>query len=303
MSGAPIDVRDLEDSAAMLEADGSYRVLRRAEAPAPGLRSGSLPDAATRVVCVADVETAGLDPEGPIIELALRRLRVDADGEIVEVGKPYAFLEDPGAPLPPAIVALTGLTDADLSGRSIDVGTATALLRSSDVVACHNARFDAPRITGRLPALHGHPFACSFSEVDWRARGVAGPLKLGCLLCQHRLFAPDAHRAGADVDATIALLALRDASGRTAMAEMLETAAHPTLRFSAYGAAFGEPKDALKARGYRWDADARVWSREIPSDGRDEETAWLDEHVYATRWNPKCAGPQVETVDWSTRHG
>ena len=87
------------------------------------------------------------------------------------------------------------------------------------------------------------------------------------------------------------------------MAEMLETAARPTLRFSAYGAAFGEPKDALKARGYRWDADARVWSREVALDGRAAEVAWLEENIYAPRWNPRSAGPHVETVDWSTRHG
>ena len=157
MSGAPLDAWAREDAAAALEADGGYRVLRRVEPPDVGLGSPPRPDAAARIVCVADVETAGLAPDAPVIELALRRLRVDADGGIVEVGRPYAFLEDPGAPLAPAIVELTGLTDADLAGRSIDVGMATALLRSGDVVVCHNARFDAPRIVGRLPAVQGIP--------------------------------------------------------------------------------------------------------------------------------------------------
>ena len=292
----------LAEAAAALEADGAFRVLRRidlAAAPTRGLTKAVAP---TRVVGVADVETTSLERSSRIIELALRRMRVDADGELVELGRPYAFLEDPGEPLDPKVARLTGLRDADLAGQAIDESLARALLRSCEVVICHNAAFDAPRIVDRISGLTGLPFACSFSEVDWRARGFGGALKLGCLLCQANQFAADAHRAGADVDSTIALLAHRDADGQTALAELLETAARPTWRVSAYGAAFGEPKDALKARGYRWDPDARVWSREVASDGREAESAWLAEHVYDPRWNPKCEGPHVETVDWTTRH-
>ena len=36
-----------------------------------------------------------------------------------------------------------------------------------------------------------------------------------------------------------------------------------------------EAKDALKARGYRWQAAARIWQTELPDQQEDEERAWL----------------------------
>ncbi len=300
----PADAASPEAVASWLEAGGGFRVLRRLDVaglvrPPP---AGGVGSAVTRVVGLADIETEGLEASSRIVEIAVRRLRVDAEGEILEIGREYSFLEDPGRPLDPRVARLTGLSDADLAGRAIDERLAAALLRSCEPVVFHNAAFDAPRILDRLPAVAGTPFACSLREVDWRARGFGGALTLGCLLCQSGAFAPKSHRAGADVDATIGLLAHRDVGGRTALAELLETAARPTWRVSAYGAAFGEPKDALKARGYRWDPDARVWSREVSADRREAECAWLAEHVYDPRWNPKCEGPHVEAVDWTTRH-
>lgn len=287
---------------ARLEASGAVRVARRFDIAALAVPPASGEVRASRVVGVADVETTGFAPSAKIIELAFRRVRVDGDGAIVEVGRAHEFLEDPGEPLSPEIRRLTGLRDEDLAGRGIDDASAVALLRTCEAVVCHNAAFDAPRILGRLPGLAGTPFACSLREVDWGGRGHGGSMSLRCLLCGHGLLNPRAHRAGADVDATIALLAQRDADGRTALAELLETAARPTVRFSAYGAAFGEPKDRLKARGYRWDAVARVWSREVATADEADESSWLEEHVYAPRWRPRCDGPHVETVDWSTRH-
>jgi DNA polymerase-3 subunit epsilon len=82
----------------------------------------------------------------------------------------------------------------------------------------------------------------------------------------------------------------------------METAQRPGWRFAAYGAAFGDVTRALKERGYRWDADARVWSREVSHDRLETETSWLTENVYAPGLQAKSDKPFVEPVDWTVRH-
>ena len=42
------------------------------------------------------------------------------DGVIVKIDRRYSWLEDPGRELPDGVKRLTGLSDADLAGQSID---------------------------------------------------------------------------------------------------------------------------------------------------------------------------------------
>lgn len=281
-----------------IEGSGDYRLLRRLEIPSghtgAGRRDG------TSVGIAVDTETTGLGDDDAIIELAVRRFRFDAEGVIVAVDEPYAWLEDPGCELAPDIAKLTGLSAADLSGRSIDEGAALRLLNSAEFVCAHNASFDRKVLERRLPDAKGLAWACSCVEVDWRAAGFDGGRSLGWLLSQIGYF-HGAHRAGADVDAMIALLRHELPSGRTALAEMLERARGPTWRFRAVGAAF-ELKDALKDRGYRWDGDARNWWREVPDFDREGEEWWLAGHVYSGDANPKALGPIVERITWRERY-
>lgn len=289
----------VERMAEVVAATGEYRVLRRLDLARVGCVAD---DAGTSVGLVCDVETSGLQPgRDRIVELALRRFRYDAAGRLTKLDRSYCWREDPGEPLDPTISSLTGLTDADLAGRTIDDKLATGLLRSADVRICHNARFDRPFIERRLPHVRGLAWACTLHEIDWRQRGFdGGGRSLGWLLSQAGFF-HGAHRADGDVDATIALLQHRTAQGRTALAELLETARRPGWRMRAVGAGF-DVKDALKGRGYRWDADEKVWSREVADGARAAEEAWLAEHVYAPHHRPRMDGPAIDEVDWSTRH-
>ena len=122
------------------------------------------------------------------------------------------------------------------------------------------------------------------------------------MLAQAGFFGEVAHRASADVDAVVALLAHRSADGVTALAELFDTASRPTWSFKAVGAHF-DVKDALRRRGYRWDADAKVWGCEITEGDREAEHAWLAEHVYAPHLMPRADGPVVREVTWESRHG
>ena len=141
----------------LLTGHADYRVLRRIdETTLPLARDDDATP--TRTGVVVDIETTGLDAaRDVIIELAMRRFRFDAAGRIVAVGATRVWREDPERPLDPAITRLTGLTDADLAGQSIDEAAATAILRSAAVIVAHHVAFDAPRVEARLPGAAGRP--------------------------------------------------------------------------------------------------------------------------------------------------
>ena len=277
--------------------DGDVRLLRRLDIREGETGVGGRID--TVVGVVVDVETTGIGDDDVIIELALRRFRADPEGVIVKIDRPYSWLEDPGRNLPEDIVRLTGLTDAEIAGKVIDDAAAIRLLRSADFVCAHNAAFDRGHIERRLPATAGLSWTCSCNDIDWRASGVDGR-SLGWLLAQVGYF-HGAHRAGDDVDAVIALLQNRLPAGRTALAEMLERARAPSWRFKAIGAAF-EVKEKLRLRGYKWDAMAKSWWREVPDTQRVEEEWWLAGHVYSFEARPKALGPIIERITWRERY-
>ena len=279
--------------------EDDVRLLRRLDVREGETGVGGRVD--TVIGLVLDVETTGIGDEDVIIELALRRFRADQDGVIVKIDRPYSWLEDPGRELPADIVRLTGLTDEALAGQVIDDDAAVRLLESADFICAHNVKFDRRHVERRLPEAAGLAWACSCSDIDWRAGGLDGR-SLGWLLAQVGFF-HGAHRAGDDVDAVIALLQHRFPHGSTALAEMLATARAPSWKFSAVGAAF-ELKDQLRLRGYRWDSegDPKCWWREVPDARRTEEEWWLAGHVYSVEARPKSLGPVVERVTWHERY-
>jgi DNA polymerase-3 subunit epsilon len=255
---------------------------------------------ATKVGLVVDVETTGTDVQSDvIIEFAARRFRYDDDGIITELGKGYSWLEDPGRPLSDEITRLTGIRYDDLFGKTIDTRLAYNLLKSADVVIAHNAAFDRKFVEGRFPDAAGGAWACSCKEIDWAGRGFDGRA-LGWLLGQHGFF-HDRHRALGDVDAVIALLRHSNPEGRTALAELIATAATPGWIVRAVGAHF-DVKDSLKARGYQWDSERTAWYRQISEDGRAAEEAWLAHNVYTPLARPRASGPDIQFIDWTKRY-
>lgn len=253
----------------------------------------------TRVGVAVDVETTGKIPNsGAIIELALRRFRFDPEGVITHVDRSYCWREDPGFPIPDEIVRLTGIADGDVAGERIDDEVAVQLLRSASIIVAHNAAFDRPWLERRLDGIDDLNWACSMSQVDWRGHGFDG-LGLGYLLCQAGWFHKP-HRGTSDVDALIQLLRHRFDDGRTPLSHLVERATQPSWVIRAHGAAFGI-KDALRERGYRWDADRRVWWAEVTDEARMAEEFWLAANVYSVDKGPKATGPQCEEITSATR--
>ncbi|WP_334184015.1 3'-5' exonuclease [Novosphingobium sp.] len=272
----------LSRAAALLEEDADHRVLRRLRtvsrfhAPRPGVPC--------RIGVAVDVETTGLDNTSDrIIELAVQRFRFDDAGRIVQVGQPRVWREDPERPLDPRITQLTGLTDEILKDQAIDEEMAVEILGSADLIVAHNAAFDRPFIDRRLPALSGKAWACSMAEPDWLELGFDGRA-LGYLVSQCGWFF-EGHRAENDILALLYLLAHDLTDGRTVLTDLLARSERPSYRVNAVDAPF-EAKDRLKARGYRWNAAMRFWSKEIAEAEHEDEAAWLAAEVYTGHGSP-----------------
>ncbi|KQN80548.1 3'-5' exonuclease [Sphingomonas sp. Leaf62] len=248
-----------------------------------------------RKIAVLDTETTGTDAlMDEIIDVAVVTLEVDAAGEIAGILSAGQALRDPGVAIPPHITRLTGITDADVRGKTIDLDRLERRLACADVLVAHNCAFDAAFIENLLPGLAGAAWACSANDFDWLDAGFDGR-KLGHLLMQIDRF-NGAHRAMADVVSLIHLLAHRLPHGGTVIGDLLANAERPTVRFEATGAPF-DRRGELKARGYRWDARNRVWWIEIAKDECVEEERWFRQDIA-----PHGPLPRMTPITWHQRH-
>ncbi len=300
---APAPLPPPEDMAQQLEQHPDYRVLRRLVprldygAPSTPAGHGAAPAATTRVL-ILDTETTGLfHATDRIIELAMLRVSVDtATGLPFGVVDTFEGFEDPGMPIPEVARQVTGITDDMVRGQHLDDAQVQAVFESADLVVAHNAAFDRPFVEARFPGFANKPWACSFADIDWKTQG-AESARLGAL-AQDRGWFYDAHRALVDCHALLQVLAspLGDPD-TTGLARLIQAAARPTHLLRATGAPF-DTKDALKARGYRWDGSARVWFRTLPGDeALEAELAWLKAEVYGGR----RAQVEIEAQDALTR--
>ena len=292
-------VTSLEDCARRLEESEDYRVMRRFVSPG---RYAERDDTPVRTAIAVDVETTGLDPENDaIIQLALVPFEYSAEtGKLFTAGQPVTFLEDPGRPIPPEIVKMTGITDADVAEKRIDDGAVNALVESSVLVVAHNAAFDRPFLERRLPVFEGVSWACSMVEVPWRIRGYASQAQ-EYLLLQHCGVFYDAHRADTDALALIHMLATPFDSGELPFQLLLQSARRKTVRIWAVEAPY-EVKDVLKSRRYRWnfgeDGRPKAWYRDVFDSEQAAELTWLRDRVYGGQDGPW----QLQTFNARSRY-
>lgn len=287
---------DTESLAALLEAHPDYRVLRRLR---PRLH---WPVACGQAVCrvlVLDTETTGLEhARDKIMELALLRVDVDlATGLPLGEVQVYDGLEDPGMPIPQDVQDITGIDDAMVQGQRLDEERIAALLTGVDLVIAHNAGFDRPFTEARIPQFRHLAWACSFADINWKEQG-RGSAKLESLALQMGWFY-DAHRAEMDCHALLAVLtADLPLLAHTGLAHLMAQAHKPSYRLQATNAPF-DAKDKLKARGYRWSAEQKVWHTRVgDSKALQAEFDWLKEHAYHQR----SAVVQFEKLDALVRY-
>ena len=287
---------DTEALAQQLEKHPDYRVLRRL---LPQLQFAAASGTGIRRLLVLDTETTGLEhSRDKIIELALLRVDIDTSTGLpcgsVQV---YDGLEDPGQPIPDIVRKITGIDDSMVAGLALDEARIAELLDGVDLVVAHNAGFDRPFVEARLPAFIGKAWACSFADIDWKQEGHDSS-KLTALALDLGLFY-DAHRAEMDCHALLAVLQpVLPVAGHTGLTHLLVAAEGTRYRLQATGAPF-DAKDALKERGYRWDAVNKVWHIRLNDEPELQlECDWLAVSVYSSR----AARVQVEALDAHVRY-
>jgi DNA polymerase-3 subunit epsilon len=283
-----------------LDAHPDYKVLRRL---VPRDDWGTASTSETQRVIVLDTETTGLDAKNErIIELAMLSVQVDlATGQPVGPVTTYESFEDPGKPIPPAITEITGIDDSMVRGQRIDDARVAELVQAADLIVAHNAGFDRPFVEARLPVFATRAWNCSFAGIDWKAQG-SGSAKLE-FLAHERGWFYDAHRALVDCHALLQVLATPLKNGQSGLQQLLQGASNTCYKLRATGAPF-EAKDALKARGYRWDNENRVWWTTLMGQAAlQQEADWLKANAY----NGRSARVQIEAqtalVQFSARAG
>jgi DNA polymerase-3 subunit epsilon len=279
---------DDESLARQLEATGNYKILRRlvprTPTPAPAGYTG-------KVGIILDFETTGLDPaKDEIIEVAMVKFRYSETDEITGISGVFQSYNEPSVPIPALVTELTGITNDMVAGHRIDIAALEAFVAEADVVIAHNAGFDrkfAERLTLMFEQKH---WACTQTEIDWRKHGFGGA-KLGYLLADIGMF-HNAHRAIDDCHALVEILAHPlPATARSVFSELIDCARRTTIRVWAQRSPF-ELKDALKARGYRWndgtDGRPKSWFIDVEEGNRDAELSFLKKEIYQRQVDIEC---------------
>jgi DNA polymerase-3 subunit epsilon len=308
----------LEQMARSLIESGGYRVIRRLE---PQTEYHPPDNSPKLVAAIVDVETTGTNAESDkVIELGICLFEyLRHDGRIYKVLGSWEWFEDPGFSIPPEITNLTGITDEMVAGYSIDGRAVSDLLGRVVLVIAHNAAFDRGFLEKRLPAFATKHWACSHSDIDWKAEGIrSSALEFVAYALG---FFHDGHRAASDCRATLHILAQPlPRTGRLALQALLDRARIPTWRLWARDSAI-VTKDVLKNRGYTWSPGEfgrpRCWYSDVSDADKAAEAAWLranviepNQAVWALRitardrysdrcwgWGEPLAEPAVQKLD------
>jgi DNA polymerase-3 subunit epsilon len=271
---------DAESLARQLEATGNYKVLRRLVPRSP---TPTPADYTGKVGIILDFETTGLDPaKDEIIEAAMVKFRYSAADEITGVSGIFQSYNEPSVPIPALITDLTGISNDMVAGHRIDVAALEAFVANASIIIAHNATFDRKFAERLMPIFEHTHWACTQTEIDWRKNGFGGA-KLGYLLADFGYF-HNAHRAIDDCNALVGILAHPlPATARSVFSELIDCARRTTIRVWAQRSPF-ELKDALKARGYRWndgsDGRPKSWFIDIDEEKRDAELSFLKKKIY-----------------------
>lgn len=265
----------IEDAERVLAASADHRVLRRV----PPLAEWQLKPAEgpTRRALFVDIKTTGPSLDTDEV-MAFGAILFEYDlrsGAIVAAEESVGF-EDP-AP------------------RDIE-----ALAHRAQLVIARDAAFVRPMVEKLCPAFEHKNWASALAEIDWASEGLAS-VRVDDLLMRLGWFNDDLDVA-AHAHAGAFLMSRRlPRSGALALRVLLASARRPLILLRAEGTMF-EKREALKQRGYRWDAggdgrDAGWW---ILTETPQVEIAWLNAEVYQYP-RPMMPIPMPATKRYSAR--
>ncbi len=224
------------------------------------------PDDDIRHCVFLDVETTGLTVGADrIIELGLLQCSYSFNRRVLlSIDRLYNGFEDPGMPVPAEIQALTGISDAMVQGQRLDDEICAQFLGGKTLIIAHNARFDRPFVDQRFPMLQNAAWACSYTGIKWEILGSHGK-KLDYLNMTRGWFY-DPHRAFIDCVALLWLLYIEP----EAFDMLLDSALKVEYRLFAWKSSYGI-KDELKAQGFRYDGQQKVWFKNFLDKAEAEQ--------------------------------
>ena len=230
-------------------------------------------------ICFLDLETTGLNKERcKIIEFAGKLTAIDKNtGALLGIMDKYQSFNDPEENIEAEITRVTGITNEDVAGHSLDWEAVAKLINTADIIVAHNASFDRAFMDRYLPISQEKIWVCSVNDINWPARGFGARGQE--ILCIWHGFYYESHRAMSDVDALIHLVTYDVEGASKASMELIENASFPSYIIAALNSPF-ETKDFLKARKYRWNPIKRYWWKKISFEEVEIEKEWMADAIY-----------------------
>jgi DNA polymerase-3 subunit epsilon len=270
-----------------LSRSDNYRILRRlpiAREFNPGLNDDLV------IGIILDVETTGLDSDiDEVIELGMMKFSFARNGDIGQVIEQYRSFNEPTVSIPEEITRLTGIRQSDVKDHRISDVEIRNFVDGAALVIAHNAAFDRPFAERLFAGFSEFFWACSATEIQWRAEGISGS-RLEYIASQFGYFY-EGHRAIDDCSALLNILSFTlPRSQQLALGQLLNAARRIDVRIFANGAPY-ETRKTLKLLGYRWNDGQngypRAWWKDVPQANVDEELARLESAVPRQMLEPK----------------
>lgn len=212
-----------------------------------------------RRALIVDTETTGLDPaKDKAIEVAAVLYSVENQTTLMQFSALIPHDSNPCEKINRIPVA--ALAEVQLLTEAPDVprlNSVFATMRGfADVIVAHNAEFDQQFFKGDWRKME---WLCTMSDFAWPAATRDGG-SLVHLALDHGIGVASAHRALTDCQLIAALFDRMARYGQD-LQEMFTRAMRPKALFQAI-VPF-EQKDLAKDAGFKWDGDARRWTRRM----------------------------------------
>ena len=171
-----------------------------------------------------DVETTGLSPHtDEIIEFAMVLFAFErSNSRILGIVDEYIGLREPACRISPGAARVNGISEFELRGKVLDESKITTMIEKAEFLIAHNATFDKSFVCKLFRFASGKPWYCSMKGINWYQKGCQSR-SLQNLLQKHNIKVLKAHRADADVQAVLSLLAQNNADGSCYFTELLQS--------------------------------------------------------------------------------
>jgi DNA polymerase-3 subunit epsilon len=216
------------------------------------------------IICGVDLETTGLEANNDTVT------EIGAVLWDTEQNRPIRFfnkLIKIDRPVPELIVKLTGIDDALLQTHGEPAEKVWEEFRNFckpvDLYMAHNAPFDRSFIQQHCKNLE-EKLLWIDSCIDIEFPQEMQTRKLTHLAAEHGFVNPFSHRAMTDV------LTMLQIASNYDWAEIIQNAKTPNVTMRAM-VTFNDNQKA-KSAGYRWNAEAKIWIKQIKEHKINEET-------------------------------